>query len=50
MSEKLTPARLQNLKPPATGVDELLDAPGLALRVFPSGKAMSIIPSAELSS
>jgi integrase len=40
-SEELTPARLQNLKPPASGVLELWDARarGLCLRVFPSGRA-----------
>ena len=39
-SQKLTPARLQGLKPPPRGaVDELLDARGLSLRVFPSGRA-----------
>jgi integrase len=41
-AEILTPARLQNLKPPAVGmVDELLDEAkrGLSLRVFASGRA-----------
>jgi integrase len=40
-SEELTPARLQNLKPPASGVLELWDARarGLCLRVFASGRS-----------
>jgi integrase len=39
--EKLSPARLQNLKPLKTGILELWDAAarGLSLRVFPSGRA-----------
>jgi Arm DNA-binding domain len=40
-TEKLTSDSLRNLTPPATGFDELLDtfARGLALRVFPTGRA-----------
>jgi integrase len=39
--ERITPARLQNLKPPAAGFTEVWDAMcrGLCLRVFASGKA-----------
>ncbi len=37
--KQLTPARLRNLKPPASGVDEMRDARGLSLRVFSSGRA-----------
>lgn len=41
VARTLTPARLQNLKPPASGVLELRDAlaRGLSLRVFASGQA-----------
>jgi integrase len=40
-TERLTPARLRNLKPPPSGAIELLDAHarGLSLRVFASGQA-----------
>ena len=39
-TERLTPARLRNLKPPPSGAIELLDAHarGLSLRVFASGQ------------
>jgi integrase len=39
--QRISAIKLQNLKPPATGVAELWDAicRGLCLRVFPSGKA-----------
>jgi integrase len=39
--QRITAIRLQNLKPPASGVAELWDeiCRGLCLRVFPSGKA-----------
>ena len=39
--EKLSPARLQCLQPPASGILELWDSRsrGLCLRVFPTGRA-----------